>query len=67
MNFFWLDASALVKRYVLETGTSSINHLFNQTSPRVLICLLEGIGETISILVRRKNQGVLTPSVFRQV
>ncbi|MBL8190792.1 MAG: type II toxin-antitoxin system VapC family toxin [Acidobacteria bacterium] len=67
MNFFWLDASALVKRYVPEIGTPSINHLFNQTSARFLICLLEGIGETVSILVRRKNQGVLTPTAFRQV
>ena len=67
MNFFWLDASALVKRYVREKGTPLINHLFTQTSPRLLVCLLEGIGETVSILVRRKNQGVLTPQVYRQV
>ncbi len=67
MNFFWLDASALVKRYVFETGTPLINHLFNQASPSLFLCLLEGIGETVSIVVRRKNQGVLTPQAYRQV
>ncbi|HMV46721.1 MAG TPA: type II toxin-antitoxin system VapC family toxin [Blastocatellia bacterium] len=67
MNFFWLDASALVKRYVGEKGTPLINHLFAQTSPRLLVCLLEGIGETVSILVRRKNQDVLTARAYRQV
>ncbi len=27
MNYFWLDASALVKRYVAETGTPVVNYL----------------------------------------
>lgn len=67
MNLFWLDASALVKRYVPEKGTPLINHLFNRTSPRLLLCLLEGIGETVSVLVRRKNQGAFTPQTYRQV
>lgn len=67
MNFFWFDASALAKRYVHEKGTPLVNHLFDHTSPRLLICLLEGIGETVSILVRRKNQGTISAPVHRQV
>jgi predicted nucleic acid-binding protein len=45
MNLFWLDASALAKRYVPETGTPQMNHLFEQVSPLSLISLLEGTGE----------------------
>jgi hypothetical protein len=67
MNYFWLDASALAKRYVPEKGTALMNHLFSCISPSDLICLLEGIGEVISILVRRYNSGGLTQSVYRQV
>lgn len=67
MNYFWLDASALAKRYVPEKGTALMNHLFSRTSPPDLVCLLEGIGEVISILVRRHNSGSLSQSVYRQV
>lgn len=67
MNYFWLDASALAKRYVPEKGTAMMNHLFSRVSPSDLICLLEGIGEVISILVRRYNSGGLSQSVYRQV
>jgi len=67
MNFFWFDASALAKRYVHEKGTPLVNHLFDHTSPRLLICLLEGIGETVSILVRHRNQGTISNPVYHQV
>ena len=57
MNFFWLDASALVKRYLVEIGTPLMNHLFTQVPPRRMVCLLEGVGEAISVLIRRRNGG----------
>ncbi len=60
MNLFWLDASALAKRYVNEVGTLQVNYFFSRVEPVDMFCLLEGIGEVTSILVRRKNSGKLT-------
>jgi hypothetical protein len=45
MNLFWLDASALAKRYLTEKGTALMNHLFKQAAPSEMICLLQGVGE----------------------
>ncbi len=67
MNYFWLDASALAKRYVPETGSSLMNYLFTRVPATSLMCLLEGIGEVISILVRARNRGGLPAIRFRQV
>ncbi len=66
MNYFWLDASALAKRYVPETGSSLMNRLFAVAPATSLVCLLEGIGEVISILVRVRNRGDLSANKFRQ-
>ncbi len=66
MNLFWLDASALAKRYVRETGTPLMNDLFARVPPLGIICLLEGVGEVISIFVRRRNAGAITAAAFHQ-
>lgn len=66
MNRFWLDASAIAKRYVPETGSPLMNHLFSQIPATSLVCLLEGVGEVISILVRGRNRGTLPAVTFQQ-
>ena len=33
MNSFFLDASALAKRYASEVGTTLVNHLFTRVTP----------------------------------
>ena len=66
MNFFWLDASACVKRYIIEEGTSVINRLFDRVSLDKMFCLLEGIGEIISVIVRSRNRGTITTRGFNQ-
>ena len=66
MNFFWLDASACVKRYIVEEGTSLINHLFDNVPLDDMFCLLEGVGEIISVIVRNKNRGEITTRGFNQ-
>ena len=43
MNLFWLDASALAKRYVPEKGTILTNYLFVHVTPRVFVCLLDSL------------------------
>lgn len=64
---FYLDASALVKRYVVEMGTSVINHLFDRVARRQMLCLTLGPLEVFSVLVRKKNAAILLPAVFNQV
>ena len=66
MNYFWLDASALVKRYVAETGTPVVNYFFTRVPLQQMLCFLESIGEIISIFVRRRNGGTITRSGFNQ-
>ncbi|MDE0088831.1 MAG: type II toxin-antitoxin system VapC family toxin [Candidatus Poribacteria bacterium] len=66
MNFFWLDASAGIKRYVVEGGSPLINHLFARVPLDKMFCLLEGVGEIISIIVRIRNRGKITIAGFNQ-
>lgn len=67
MNHFWLDASALAKRYVREIGTPLVNHLFNQARAGSMVCWLESVGEVISVFVRGRNAGLISAAMFRQV
>ena len=66
MNYFWLDASALVKRYVAETGTPVVNYFFTRVPLQQMLCLLESVGEIISVFVRRRNGRTITRSGFNQ-
>ena len=52
---FYCDASALGKRYAPEVGTPLVNHLFAGVPHSRLVMLTQGLGETLSILVRRRN------------
>jgi predicted nucleic acid-binding protein len=61
---FFLDGSALVKRYVAEPGTPLVDHLFNQVAADRLVLLNVGFAEVVSVLVRRKNAGVLSDATF---
>jgi uncharacterized protein len=65
-HHFYLDASALAKRYVPETGTPIINYLFQQAPPDHLLCLNLGTLEVISIFVRKKNANRLSLAAFNQ-
>lgn len=67
MNLFWLDATTIIKRYIPEKGTILTNYLFVHVPPGVLVCLLQGIGEAISIFIRRRNEGKITDQVCRQI
>lgn len=68
MNYFWLDASAVVKRYITETGTANMQYFFTHVHPnRMMICRPMTVGEVVSIFVRRKNSRQITPAYFNQV
>jgi predicted nucleic acid-binding protein len=66
MLLFYVDASAILKRYTPELGTPVVNHLFEQAGPERLIILQIGIAEVVSILVRKRNDGRLTQAVYAQ-
>ena len=66
MYYFFLDASAVGKRYVIEVGTHEVNHLFN-TVPRMrMVVLILTLGEIASILVRRRNAGHISRMLYQQ-
>src|SRR5437867_13373860 len=64
MNFFGFDASALAKRYSLETGADRVDYLFNQVKRDRFLCLMLGVAEVASVLVRRRNSGILSQAAF---
>ena len=66
MIWFYFDANALAKRYSTETGTGLINELFRCVSVAQMTCLTLSILEVMSILVRKKNDGRLSPIAFDQ-
>lgn len=69
MNFFYFDASALVKRYSSgERGAHLVNRLWTALPPDKLSrgCLEIGIGEVVSVLVRQRNDGRLKDHLFKE-
>lgn len=66
MNYFWLDANAIVKQYVPETGTPLINHLFTRVSLNRIFCLLDCMGEVYSAIARKANNAEITIAAYDQ-
>jgi predicted nucleic acid-binding protein len=64
MLFAFLDASALAKRYVHETGSPSINYLFQRVSATQLMVFVVGVAEVVSILVRKRNAQRMSAALF---
>jgi predicted nucleic acid-binding protein len=62
-NSFYLDASALAKRYLLEKGTAQVN--VDTVRPERIYVLNVGAGEVVSIFVRKRNAGKLPLADFR--
>jgi predicted nucleic acid-binding protein len=61
-----LDASALAKRYALEIGSALIDYLFANVSPDRFFVFNLGMAEVLSVLVRKKNAGILSAAVVSQ-
>src|SRR5713226_958895 len=66
MHSFYLDASALAKRFVSEQGSPVIDEILDKVPGERLYILNVGAGEVVSILVRKRNAGVISDSYFRQ-
>ena len=66
MNYFWFDANAIAKRYVVENGTPLINYFFSRVSLERMICLFDSMDETRFVIAKYRNRGDITSSDFNQ-
>ena len=66
MYYFYLDASALVKRYTRESGSDKMFFLFRNMSLARLRCLTIGAMEVFWICVRKRNDGRITSHQFER-
>ena len=66
MRLFYLDASVLAKRYASENGSALVNEMMRHVPPSEQTCLTMGILELVSILVRKRNDGRLSETLFAQ-
>ena len=64
VNYFFLDASATVKRYIPEIGTPEMNYFFANVPLYRMICLFEGGGEVIFVLFVVGTKANLTRRVL---
>ena len=65
-SFFYLDASSLAKRYIPETGSAQVNAILDMVPGNRLRVLNVGTGEIVSVLVRKRNAGVISQAYFEQ-
>lgn len=65
-NSFYLDASALAKRYAPENGSAQVDAILDAVSGNRVYVLNVGVGEVVSILARKRNAGRISPSDFGQ-
>jgi predicted nucleic acid-binding protein len=62
LNTFYLDTSALAKRYLSEQGSSWITALVHPTAGNIIVvCDLTAV-EFFSSLARRQREGTITPA-----
>lgn len=66
MNSFFLDGSALAKRYVPEIGSPLVDFILDTVAGQRIYLLNIGYAEVVSVLVRKKNAGGITAAVFNQ-
>lgn len=61
MGLYFLDSSALVKRYVTEVGSGWIDQIFDPGASNQLIIARITWVEVLSALARRQREGNLAP------
>lgn len=59
------DSSAFVKRYVLENGTETLDHLLQRASQLALCTIV--VPEIISVLNRRRREQILSSDDYRTI
>ena len=64
MIFYYLDASAWVKRYYQEIGTAWIQDLFSRNC--ALACASLGLVEVMATLSRKYKVREISPTIFKE-
>jgi predicted nucleic acid-binding protein len=64
VNAFYLDTSAHAKRYVPEPGSAQVDTILDTLPSNRIYMLNIGAGEILSILVRKRNAGLLSMPEF---
>ena len=54
--YFWVDASAFAKRYVVEDGTQLINYFFKHVPTSRILCLVDSLNEVFFIITGKHRQ-----------
>ncbi len=70
MKFFYIDSSALVKRYHREKGTDHVDILFDTLiarKPKCMVTSVWSIPETIAVLNRKKNEGKIGTTKLKEI
>jgi len=65
-NSFYLDASALAKRYIPENGSLHVHALLDRVPGNRLYLLNVGVGEVASVFIRTRNAGIISAACFAQ-
>jgi predicted nucleic acid-binding protein len=65
-NSFYLDASSLAKRYVPEKGSAHVHTILDTAPANRIYVLNVGAGEVVSILVRKRNAGIISAAYYGQ-
>jgi predicted nucleic acid-binding protein len=61
VSYYFLDSSALIKRYILENGTRWVRSFTTSTIGNTIIVSPVTQVEVISGISRRKREGTITP------
>ena len=64
MPAFYLDASAMVKRYAPESGSELVNALFTRVPAQQHIVSIWTVAETVAALNRKRNSAQMTSSAL---
>jgi len=67
MTHYFMDSSALVKRYVPEQGTGWVRSITAERAQNVILIARVTIIEITSGLARRKREGYLSPAHARSI
>ena len=67
MTIAFLDSSALVKRYALETGTAWINQLCDPANSRTLLIASVTLVEVAAALASKRRSQEITSEAYGQV
>jgi predicted nucleic acid-binding protein len=66
-NAFYFDASSLGKRYVPEKGSAQVDAILDAVPHGRIYLLNIGVGEVLSILVRKRNAGSISAAYFGRI